>query len=72
MRHFTIATEPVFGYRTTAFSERMVLVFLLMYATSSALAGIPAGADIDDAVSADVTPEGFQAIAEMLPAFLPS
>jgi len=50
----------------------MVLVFLLMYATSSALAGIPAGADIDDAVSADVTPEGFQAIAEMLPAFLPS
>ncbi len=38
----------------------------------TAFAGIPAGEDIDDAVAADVTPEGFQAIAEIIPGFLPT
>jgi hypothetical protein len=49
-----------------------VLAFLLLFCSSGAHAGIPAGADIDAAVSTDVSPEGFQAIAELLPGFLPT
>lgn len=49
----------------------MIASLLTLFA-STALAGIPAGADIDDAVSADVTPEGFQAVADIVPGFIPT
>ena len=49
----------------------MIASLLTLIATTG-FAGIPAGADIYDAVAADVTPEGFQAIADIIPGFLPS
>lgn len=51
----------------------VVLLLSLLVSTSSALAeDWPPGAVIEDAAVADITPEGFDAVAMVIPGFLPS
>ena len=49
-----------------------IVLFGTLLATQAALAEWPANTRFDDAVTLDVTPEGFQAVTGMLPALLPS
>ncbi|NCG22300.1 MAG: hypothetical protein GWP91_25060 [Rhodobacterales bacterium] len=46
--------------------------FLLAILASTALGALPAGETIDPAIAIDVTPDGFNAIESMVPAFIPS